>query len=877
MCKTSTMKRIAFFIIFIVLLASCASHKKAVSEQGKPSQEKKEEKKKPIKDVEYKGQSWVFNSSKPFIITKGLQNKHLSIWASHGRYFNLAKNRWEWQRPNLFCTNEDLFTQTIVVPYLIPMLERAGAVVFTPRERDWQKQEIIIDNDDAEKLPYYTEINVGHEWRDAGIAGFAFINRITSDGQNPFKTGTTRMVKTNETGGSEVSYQPTLSKEGTYAVYVSYPTHHKSIPDAQYIVVHKGRKTEFRVNQQMGGGTWVYLGTFDFGKGCTSDNRIIVTNKSSHKGVVTTDAVRLGGGMGNVARQGSTSGMPRCLEGSRYYAQWAGAPDSVYLAKQGEDDYKEDIYARTYMTNWLAGGSCFVPETDGLRVPIELALAVHSDAGISADPTTPVGTLTICTTATNNGMYPSGLSRSRSLDFANTLSDNVYRDISTTFGKWNKRELYDRNYAETRCPAMPSAIIETLSHQNFLDMQYGLNPEFRFVLARSIYKSILKYTAKNHGKSYVVAPLPPKDLCSYFISSDSLMLRWNMQKDVAEPKSVPTSYVLYTSTDNSGYDNGIVVKGTACKLKLLPGVRYSFKVTAINEGGESLETESVSAYYSPNTTKRLMIVNGFTQSAAPVVVEDEQKAGFDLYDYPGVWTDKNAGFAGAQQCFDKSMAGKEGVGALGYSGGELEGMIIKGLDKDNVSTHAKSLEAYGKCSFATSSISAVEKGIVDINSYDALDIILGMQRTQPLSPKMKTRLKDYAAKGGTMLVSGSYLCGNDDTYVANADFFNSVLHLNTVGSRHLDYNSEISGMGTSFEIYTTFNEDHYAATSVNMLSPVAPAFTSLTDNEGNGLCVAYSDNKSSVLTMGFPFECIKQANKRDAVMKGIMTFLLGVK
>ena len=226
MCKTSTMKRIAFFIIFIVLLASCASHKKAVSEQGKPSQEKKEEQKKPIKDVEYKGQSWVFNSSKPFNITKGLQNKHLSIWASHGRYFNLAKNRWEWQRPNLFCTNEDLFTQTIVVPYLIPMLERAGAVVFTPRERDWQKQEIIIDNDDAEKLPYYTEINVGHEWRDAGIAGFAFINRITSDGQNPFKTGTTRMVKTNETGGSEVSYQPTLSKVGTYAVYVSYPTHH---------------------------------------------------------------------------------------------------------------------------------------------------------------------------------------------------------------------------------------------------------------------------------------------------------------------------------------------------------------------------------------------------------------------------------------------------------------------------------------------------------------------------------------------------------------------------------------------------------------------------------------------------------------------------
>ena len=49
------------------------------------------------------------------------------------------------------------------------MLEKAGAVVFTPRERDWQKNEIIIDNDNKTLLPYYTEINVGTEWKDAGI------------------------------------------------------------------------------------------------------------------------------------------------------------------------------------------------------------------------------------------------------------------------------------------------------------------------------------------------------------------------------------------------------------------------------------------------------------------------------------------------------------------------------------------------------------------------------------------------------------------------------------------------------------------------------------------------------------------------------------
>ena len=27
------------------------------------------------------------------------------------------------------------------------MLENAGAIVYTPRERDWQRNEVIVDND----------------------------------------------------------------------------------------------------------------------------------------------------------------------------------------------------------------------------------------------------------------------------------------------------------------------------------------------------------------------------------------------------------------------------------------------------------------------------------------------------------------------------------------------------------------------------------------------------------------------------------------------------------------------------------------------------------------------------------------------------------
>lgn len=84
-------------------------------------------------DIDYKGSPWVENVSKPYDITEGLQGRHLSLWASHGRFYDVKSEQWKWQRPKLFATTEDLFTQTIVVPYLIPMLENAGAVVFTPR------------------------------------------------------------------------------------------------------------------------------------------------------------------------------------------------------------------------------------------------------------------------------------------------------------------------------------------------------------------------------------------------------------------------------------------------------------------------------------------------------------------------------------------------------------------------------------------------------------------------------------------------------------------------------------------------------------------------------------------------------------------------
>ena len=511
----------------------------------------------------YDDTPWVKNVSRPNEITE-----------------DANKGGWKWQRPILFCTTEDLYTQTIVLPYLIPMLENAGAIVFTPRERNWQKNEIIVDNDSRID---YKEESMKKKWATTSTKGFALHYGSYNDGENPFTAGTARQVKARKRNSklSSVVYQPTIPEAGRYAVYVSYQTQKKSVDAAEYIVFHKGQETHFRVNQRMGGGTWVYLGTFDFDKGNSINNSVVLTNHSSRRGIVTTDAVRFGSGMGNIVRGGTISGVPRFLEGARYSTQWAGAPWSVVSKSNGSNDYNDDINCRSLMTNWLAGGSCYLPDKkDGKKVPIELTLAIHSDAGVKADDSF-VGTLGICTTQSGDNTLGDGLSRKVSKTFAEQLVANVKKDLDYAFHmNWTTRSIWDRNYSETRLPEVPSAILETLSHQNFPDIKLGQDPNFKFTLARSVYKTILKYEANMHGKTYTVQPLAPQNFKIEYVSSKKVRLQWRPISDTSEPSANPTSYNVYVAIGTRGFDNGVNVSNPYFEIDLQPGGVYNIKITA---------------------------------------------------------------------------------------------------------------------------------------------------------------------------------------------------------------------------------------------------------------------------------------------------------
>lgn len=841
-------------------------------------------------DITHKGYPWVTPLSRPYSITAGLQDRHLSVWASHGRYYKQNKKEWGWQRPRLYGTAEDLFTQTIVVPFLLPMLENAGACVFTPRERDWQKNEVIVDNDTPEASGQYTETNGKFAWKDCGT-GFARRQQIYYDNENPFTHGTVRGTDTQprKTQLSTLTWTPDIPADGRYAVYVSYATLPTSVSDAQYTVRHRGIATRFRVNQQMGGGTWVYLGTFNFEKGCSKQNCVTLTNLSNYRGTVTADAVRFGGGMGNIARGDSiassaVSGLPRFLEGARYSAQWAGMPYTIYGCKSGQSDYGDDINTRSYMTNYLASGSAYLPADSGLHVPLELSVALHSDAGYRKDNSL-IGSLGIYTTKFYDGLLAAGLSRLASRDLCDMVLTQVENDLRYTYGRWNRRQMFDRNYSETREPQIPSMILEMLSHQNFADLRFGHDPHFKFTMARAVYKAILQYTAAQHGlRHFVVQPLPVRNEAAHLNPAEStITLTWSPQNDPLEPTALPHGYVVYTRTDNGGFDNGTYCKAPVFTLRAEPDRLYSFRISAVNEGGESLKGEEICALITPQSRAKVLIVNGFQRVAGPQPIANDSLLGFDMRLDPGVPYGNSPGFCGRQLYFNKNGYGREDENGLGYSGTELEGLIVAGNTFDFATLHGRDIQAAGGYSFASCSRGAVEQQTVNLNDYDVVDLIMGLERNDGYSsrpfktftPDMQKALADYTRLRGNVLVSGAYI-GSDMLTADEREFITQVLKYQPAGSVETATLSGLSGMNMQFDIYRELNEERYAVTWADCLAPAdAAAYCAMLYEEGEqSAAVAYAGHNYHCMALGFPFEAVRQTEARQKMMAGILNFLL---
>ena len=815
----------------------------------------------------YKGEPWVKNISRPYTAIKGLEGNHIALWQSHGRYYRQEKDDWYWQRPRLFCTTEDLFSQTFVVPFIIPMLQNAGAVVFTPRERDYQTHEVIVDNDQPHKNGNYLEsfkrIQKKLKWQKAEGHGFAQYKTVYESCDSPFTDGTARYVPTVSSPKDEgiAQWIPNIPEEGKYAVYVTYPTCKDAVDDATYTVHHKGGTTQFKVNQQMGGGTWVYLGTFEFDEGEHNYGMVSLSNLSRHKGVISADAVRFGGGMGNIVPEGHNgsvrpSGLPRWAEAAKYSVQWYGFPYRIHTEPFGDNDYNNDINARSAAINYLSGGSVTNPtREDGLKVPLDISVAFHTDAGVKTDDAF-VGSLGVYMTDFNEGKTGAGMDRYVSRDLISMFLTNFTTDLKKY--NWQVRQLWNRNYGEARAPMPPACILEMLSHQNFADMRMAYDPHFKFDLSRSVYKTIVKYIATLYKRDYVIQPLPVENFSITLNEAQhTATLSWSPVDDPLEPTAKAKEYIIYTQRGHHSFDNGIIVKGTSHTIELNPNIVYSFKITALNEGGESFPSETLSCGISSNNKGMVLVINAFSRLEGPQVINTSTTCGFDLDADPGVPYGAYTGFCGRQRYFDRSKAGSEASDGLGMSGMELEGQMMMGNTFDYPVIHGHAILLTGNHSFTSCSEQALLDGKIALSDYPIIDLIYGTQKQ--FNSRTNTLVEDYYNKGGKILLSAANPGCPSIGGTVTSQLSPITYQLST-----------ISGCGLTFDIYRSMNPHSYCVPSPSVLTPTDPAFAILTYANGTYAAIA---QQQRFVRLGFPLESITDRKKLNALTKAFLTFL----
>lgn len=846
-----------------------------------------------------------------FTPEKGLNGKTIALWHSHGYYFEMGLDRWEWQRARLFGTVEDISVMSYVLPYLTVMLEKAGANVMLPRERDVQTSEVIVDNDRSTGA---SEVVLHLTGEAQKIQGGFLLTDTLFPGYNPFRHGTSMRIQ-----GDSAVYIPDFPADGEYAVTISFPRDINNSSAVTYSVVHTGGRSDFVVNQTIGGETWIYLGTFAFRAGKNMNSGSVVVKKvPGTGGFLALDAVRFGGGMGNVARRPSPdiiknrqsasqvptekisvsvstgtdfkwklSGVPRFLEGSRYWLQYAGMPDTlVYSPNTNKNDYNDDYQSRADWVNYLV---------KDLGIPVNLSMAFHTDAGVTPDDSI-IGTLAIYSTATDSGRFPDRTSRLASRDFSDIVQTQVVEDIRKQFNpEWTRRGIWDRMYYEARKPNVPALLLELLSHQNLADQRFGLDPRFRFQVSRSVYKGMLRYLSYIDNKPFIVAPLPVKNFAIMPVSGKKVRLSWEPVADSLEPSATPDRFVLYKKTGDNGFDNGTLIYNNSTEVELGSyNTVYGFKVTAANDGGESFDSEILSVGIAEKDRNPVLVVNGFDRICAPATFDVGNMAGVAWWDDRGVADRKEISFSGDQYDFNrKSVWLDDDSPGWGASYNDRSGSVIPGNTFDYPILHGKSIIAAGHSFYSVSDEYFCSKDFSDAG-WKLVDLILGEEKSTPFfgdssridfkiyTPEFMKRISSLTASGAGLFVTGSYvgtdqLAAGDSTAIKFAaktlHFLPRTGHAVRTGYVYATDYAKPSFTGR-IDFNTGYSDKIYAAEAPDAIEP-----------SGNGAkCTfRYSESNASAgisfigeyrtVVMGFPFETITDEGERDMLMKQVLKFL----
>jgi len=602
-------------------------------------------------------------------------------------------------------------------------------------------------------------------------------------------------------------------------------------PAARYEVRHAGGLTVVTVDQRHHGNTWFPLGEFPFAAGSDPDRGSVtlVADESVGGSYVIADAVRFGGGPGIIDRGGGASGRPLWEEAARYFAQILGAPTSVYDTSSG--DNSDDVTTRSRWAAWEneAGwdDSVFISwhsnAYNGSARGTSTYVYGPNDPGTGWQPAAQAGSEALATLVHNSvvGALRAGW------DPAWPVSGiGLY---SAWFGELNPS--YNNE--------MPACLIELAFHDNTTDSNALRDPRFRRIATRAAVHAVIQYFADRDGYTAIYPPDEPYGVRVQTVGPGRALLSW--EAPLASPRSLhgdpATAYLVQRSSDGTAFDDGVRVDGaTMFVLNDLPPEEVTYlRVVALNDGGRSFPSPVV-AVRPKNSAAQVLVVDGFTRLDRNQLVM-ENLAGFGL--------------------------------------GVVARMFIERMNTyDYVIAHAAALAALD-FSFDTTQKAGLPA--LDLTAYDAVVWFAGEQSTadETFTAAEQAQVCGYLEEGGMLFLSGSEYGWDLYKKGTNADqsFFTNCLGLIYDGDDAGTYLAATAAGGeTVFDGSLVFDDGTFVY-NVDYPDLIGVAgngllFLGYEDGSGGGAGVV-TVSPHRVAALGFPFETIRDADTRTALLGGI--------
>ncbi len=756
------------------------------------------------------------------------------VYVTAGHGWTAGTSSWFLQRPILFSMNED-YGNIDVINYFAAFAHNAGATVVPLRPVGWQPIEVVLDQDDP-------GVTFTGPWTNGSSSKY-YENGVTLSGV------VYRTVAASTTETATARYTPVIPVTDYYPVYCfTIAGSNRSVQT--YRIKHSGGISTVAIDHREVGNGWIWLGDYHLAAG--GDNYVEITNQSNVAGAIIADAIRWGGGTGDIVRPGpnQVSGYPRDEEAQRYWGQSEWGNRAV-----GFDSTMWDLVSSNDQSDNVGAGARLAREMNVVPaggVQVDRWKRVHLEFHTNASSGAARGQVCLITDlgATTN-----------QVSYATILSNEIDADLSLLSPEfehsWFDRAAptltgsYGAIATSNNSNEFDATLVELAFHDNEQDARLLRDPRVRRAMARACVHGITRFlnTLAGSPVPLAFAPDTPRNPRVLDLGGGNISVAWDAPLSNGAVGDPATGYVIYRSSNGYGFGNPIVVGNvTSVTLTGVPaGQTIYLRIAATNAGGESMPTETLAVRRPSNgSLADVLVVNGYDRmrrQTNPIQTLTQPPA---------------------------------------YAGQSMERVIWrKNNSLDYIVQHAESLAA-ADVGFVSCANEAVISGAVGLSAYEAVVWILGRESTQDrtFDATEQSLVTAYLTGGGSLFVSGSELAwdlgasGNGPVFLSSilrvsysADDANTYLASGVAGSIFADLGTIDFGQPAGAP---------YDASTPDVFTASFDAQPCLIYSGGTGgiAAIQYSGGGYRLVVMGFPFEAIGSATSRDALMERAIDYLL---